>query len=78
MDETLSFDRQVKYVISVIIRTLLRRLDGVSQLLHEIGHLLNEAGQLLVADSHHGVWQAGRPSVGSIMIVHPITSFNTV
>ena len=43
----------------------------VSQLLHEIDHLLYEAGQLLyeggqqiVADSHHGVWQAGRPSVG--------------
>ena len=43
----------------------------VSQLLHEISHLLSEAGQLLyegghqiVADSHHGVWQAGRPSVG--------------
>ena len=30
------------------------------QLLHEIGHLLYEAGQKLVskivADSHHGVW----------------------
>ena len=46
--------------------------DEVSQLLHEIGHLLYEAGHLLyevgqqiVADSHHGVWQAGRPSVGS-------------
>ena len=46
---------------------LLRRLDEleVSQLLHEVGHLLCEAGQLLyevgqqiVADSHHGVWQA--------------------
>ena len=78
MDETLPFDRQVKYVISVIIWTLLRRLDEVSQLLHEIGHLLYEAGQLLVADSHHGVWEAGRLSFGSIMIVHPTTSFNIV
>ena len=56
MDETLPFDRRVKYV------TLLRRLDEVSQLLHEIGHLLYETGHLLyevgqqiVADSHHGV-----------------------
>ena len=78
MDETLPFDRQVKYVISVIIWMLLSRLDEVSQLLHEIGHLLYEAGQLLVADSHHGVWEAGRPSFGSIMIVHPTTSFNIV
>ena len=43
-------------------RTFLRRLDEVRQLLHEIGHLLDEAGQIgqqIVADSHHGVWQAG-------------------
>ena len=32
----------------------------------------------IVADSHHWVWQAGRPSVGSIMIVHPKSSFNIV
>ena len=59
------FDRWVCHSCQ-ITRTLLRRLDEVSQLLHEIGHLLYEAGQLLyevgqqiVADSHHGVWQAG-------------------
>ena len=63
----------VKYVSyqCQIIRMLLCRLDEVSQLPHEIGHLLYEASQLLyevghqiVADSHHGMWQAGRPSVG--------------
>ena len=44
---------------------LLRRLGEVSQLLHEVVHLLCEAGQLLykvgqqiVADSHHEMWQA--------------------
>ena len=53
-----------------ITRTLLCRLDEVSQLLHEVGHLLCEAGQLLyevgqqiVADSHHGMWQAGAQEV---------------
>ena len=49
-----------------ITQMLLRRLDEVSQLLHEIGHLhyeasqlLYEVGQRIVAGSHHGVWQAG-------------------
>ena len=49
-----------------IIRTLLRELDEVSQLLNEIGALLYKANQLLykvcqqiIAESYHGVWQAG-------------------
>ena len=49
-----------------ITQTLLRELDEVSQLLNEIGTLLYEASQLLykvgqqrVAESYHGVWQAG-------------------
>ena len=57
------------------IRTLLRGLDEVGQLLHEVSHLLYEVGQLLYevgqrifADSYQGVvWQAGhkgRHSVG--------------
>ena len=48
-----------------ITQTLLRELDEV-RLLHEIGTLLYEASQLLykvgqqrVAESYHGVWQAG-------------------
>ena len=56
---------QVSEIWCQITRTLLRRLDEVSQLLNEVGHLLCEAGQLLyevghqiVADNHHGVWQA--------------------
>ena len=54
------------------IRTLIRRLDEVRQLLHEVGHLLYEVGQLLYEVGQHiyihqEVWQAGhksRPSVG--------------
>ena len=49
-----------------ITQMLLHELDEVSQLLNEIGTLLHEASQLLykvgqqiVAESYHGVWQAG-------------------
>ena len=49
-----------------ITQTLLHKLDEVSQLLHEVGPLLYEAsnllykvGQQIVAESYHGVWQAG-------------------
>ena len=52
-------------MVCYITRTLPRRIDEVIQLLHEVSHLLCEAGQLpyevgqqIVADSHHGMWQA--------------------
>ena len=47
------------------IAPYLRSLDEVSQLLHKVDHslceasqLLYEVGQQIVANSHHGVWQA--------------------
>ena len=50
---------QVSRVIKV--RTFLRGLDEVCQLLHEVGQLLYEV-HLLTASG--GVWQAGTSSVG--------------
>ena len=45
-----------------ITRTLLCRLDEVSQLLNEVGHLLCEASQLLYEVGHQIV--VGQPSWG--------------
>ena len=53
---------QVSEIGCQITRTLLHRLDEVSQLLNEVGHLLCEAGQLLYEVGHHVV--AGQPSWG--------------
>ena len=67
-----------------ITQMLLCELDEVSQLLNEIGALLYKASQLLhkvgqqiVAESYHGVWQAGQKSIPSVrkynkpLIFHP-------
>ena len=72
-------------------RTLLRKLDEVSQLLHEIGHLPYEAGQILVSKelltAIMGCGRLGyksRPSVGKCnkpLIFHPynqLYSFNNI
>ena len=53
---------QVSEIWRQITRTLLRRLDEVSQLLHEVGHLLGEASQLLYEVGQQIV--AGQPSWG--------------
>ena len=49
---------QVSEIGCQITRTLLHRVDEVSQLLNEVGHLLCEAGQLLYSWSSNSCWTA--------------------